>query len=247
MPQELLNKDPLTNKLADLEIRLGALESARQPYRGAWYTVNPTYLSYSTANKINITDTSTLNLMRVGDRVKLTQTTEKYFYIMRVGTNYINVYGGTTYTVSNAAIESFSFSRDSVILGFPDSFVFTTSLTASGGTMTVSAVSKYGAMSMSGTEITVALYLWGLTLGGVATSAILAELPWGSLLRTTSLTIFSNVPAVIRNNSINTVGRVTGATDTPYALSFSLINNGVWTLGANVADVETIYKYAISL
>lgn len=245
MPQELLNQDFLTNKLADLELRLGAMESARQPYRGAWFGVNTSYLSYSTANKINITDAATIALMRVGDRVKLTQTTVKYFYVMQVATNYITVYGGNTYTVSNAVIESFSFSRDSVIIGFPDSFTFTP--VASGGTMTVSAVSKYGAMSMFGTEITVALYMWGLTLGGVATANVLAELPWGSLLRTTSLTVFSNVPAVIRNNSINTVGKVTGATDTPYALAFSLINNAVWTLGANVADVETIYKYGISL
>lgn len=55
VPQELINQDKLTNKLADLELRLGAMESAKQvspafflsesvSHTGTQTTTSPTYV-----------------------------------------------------------------------------------------------------------------------------------------------------------------------------------------------------------
>jgi hypothetical protein len=39
-----------------------------------------------------------------GDKIKLTQTTVKYFYIVGVANTLLTVTGGSDYTVANAAI-----------------------------------------------------------------------------------------------------------------------------------------------
>lgn len=54
-----------------------------------------------------------------GMRVKLTQTTVKYFIITAVADTLLTVYGGTDYTVANAAIAGTSYSSVKAPLGFP--------------------------------------------------------------------------------------------------------------------------------
>lgn len=57
-----------------------------------------------------------------GMRVKLTQTTVKYFIITKVAFSTdttITVYGGTDYTLANAAISDNSYSSQKAPLGFP--------------------------------------------------------------------------------------------------------------------------------
>lgn len=111
VPQELLNNDKLTAKLADLESRLGAMESARQPYVGDWYSFSVASISYSSATRINVTDTTITAILRIGDKVKITQTTDKYFYIVNVNSTSIDVYAGDDFSVANAPITYFGFSR----------------------------------------------------------------------------------------------------------------------------------------
>lgn len=60
----------------------------------------------------------------VGNRIKLTQTTEKYFIVTEVGAftagkTILTVYGGTDYTLSNAAITLPYFSIVKAPFGFP--------------------------------------------------------------------------------------------------------------------------------
>jgi hypothetical protein len=60
----------------------------------------------------------------IGDRVKLTQTTVKYFIVTAVGAfsggaTLITVYGGTDYTLANAAISLTYYSHMKSPLGFP--------------------------------------------------------------------------------------------------------------------------------
>lgn len=119
VPQELLNNDKLTSKLADLELRLGAIESARQPYVGDWYSFSVASISYSSATRINITDITIASQLKIGDKIKITQTTDKYFYITNVNSTSVDVFAGDDYSVANAAITYFGFSRLATPLGHP--------------------------------------------------------------------------------------------------------------------------------
>lgn len=63
-------------------------------------------------------------IIGVGQRIKLTQTTVKYFIVTAVGTfsggnTLITVYGGTDYTLANAAITSPYYSAIKAPFGFP--------------------------------------------------------------------------------------------------------------------------------
>lgn len=55
----------------------------------------------------------------VGMKIKLTQTTPKYFIVTAITSSTITVYGGTDYTLANAAITSPYFSTHKAPLGFP--------------------------------------------------------------------------------------------------------------------------------
>jgi hypothetical protein len=125
VPQELINQDKLTNKLADLESRLGAMESARQPYVGDWYSFSVASVSYSSATRITITDITITALLRIGDKIKITQTTDKYFYIVNVNSTSIDVFAGDDYSVANAPITYLGFSRLANPSGHPVVFSYT--------------------------------------------------------------------------------------------------------------------------
>ena len=56
----------------------------------------------------------------VGDKIKLTQTTVKYFYVTAVADTVLTVTGGTDYTVANAAITSPYYSKAASPVGFPN-------------------------------------------------------------------------------------------------------------------------------
>ena len=63
-------------------------------------------------------------IIGVGYRIKLTQTTVKYFIVTAVGTytgggTLITVYGGTDYTLANAAITNSKYSNVKAPFGFP--------------------------------------------------------------------------------------------------------------------------------
>ena len=59
------------------------------------------------------------SLYGVGMKIKLTQTTVKYFIITNVTNTVLTVYGGTDYTLANAAISAISYSSQKAPLGFP--------------------------------------------------------------------------------------------------------------------------------
>jgi hypothetical protein len=69
-----------------------------------------------------------------GDRIKLTQTTVKYFYVVNVsafggGITTITVSGGSDFTLANAAITSPFYSKDITPNGFPQWFNWVPTLT----------------------------------------------------------------------------------------------------------------------
>lgn len=92
---------------------------------GGWIPVFDTWTyhsaddpSYVFSNTPTVTGTYS-----PGMRVKLTQTTDKYFIITNVAitgsTSFITLYGGTDYDLANAAIVNPYYSREKAPVGFP--------------------------------------------------------------------------------------------------------------------------------
>lgn len=83
--------------------------------------------SYSSADSPNFVMSvpdADAALMNVGTRIKLTQTTVKYFGVQSIGTpsggfTPVTIFGGTDYTLANAAITSPSWSNEKAPVGFP--------------------------------------------------------------------------------------------------------------------------------
>lgn len=86
-----------------------------------WNTVTDSW-SYDSADSPTFVITvpsGAASLYGVGWRVQLTQTTAKYFIITAVTDTTLTVYGGTDYTLANAAISAIYVSPMKAPLGFP--------------------------------------------------------------------------------------------------------------------------------
>ena len=102
-------------------------------------------------------------MIGVGNRIKLTQTTTKYFIVVAVGSysagaTLVTVYGGTDYTLANAAITTPYYSNIKAPLGFPlSSAKWTVSATNTGNAGKASPTSNtwYGGSGLSVTGISV--------------------------------------------------------------------------------------------
>jgi hypothetical protein len=101
-------------------------------------------------------DAADINL---GDRIKLTQTTEKYFIVHAKGSpsggfTPVTIYGGTDYTLANAAISFPGWSHAKSPLGFPTArskwrVVFTDSTIRTQAAPTVNVWYNLGTLSVS--------------------------------------------------------------------------------------------------
>lgn len=95
-------------------------------FSNGWITSEETW-SYSSADSPTFVASVNADMtakISAGYRIRLTQTTTKYFIVTSVGTfsggaTLITLYGGTDYTLANAAITSPSYSPSKVPYGFP--------------------------------------------------------------------------------------------------------------------------------
>lgn len=78
-------------------------------------------LTYASSTTITIA-TGGASRWKKGDKLKITQTTDKYFYVIGVADTLLTVTGGSDYTVANAAITAASYCREGTAIGFPDYF-----------------------------------------------------------------------------------------------------------------------------
>lgn len=88
-----------------------------------------TYSSVSGIQGVITVPTDATQKYAVGDRVKFTQTTTKYFVITAVTSTTITVTGGTDYSLANAAISGIYYSKEINPVGFPSSFAYTATWT----------------------------------------------------------------------------------------------------------------------
>ena len=141
-----------------------------------WTPINST-LYYISANSFYIAGdwTSKINIR---DKIKFTQTNPKYFIVTAVSYSSPNttftVMAGTTYTVANAGITLPYFSHGLSPVGFPASFAYTPTITATSGTFT--SVSATGIFSAVGRRVDFK-YAITITTNGTAAGAVVATMP----------------------------------------------------------------------
>lgn len=125
-----------------------------------WISPTDTW-TYVSATSFKITGTDVSSQFPVGTKIKLTQTTVKYFYVTACSFSTdttVTVTGGSDYSLANAAITSPGLSYDASPQGFPQWFNYTP--TWSG--ITVGNATQASAFSMIGKTVHV---LVSLTFG----------------------------------------------------------------------------------
>lgn len=136
----VLASDVVTNaKILNGTIELNAKAA---PWDG-WNAGSGTW-TYASATTFTV-PAADAAAMSVGTKIKLTQTSAKYFYVTGISGTTITVNGGTDYTVANAAITSPYFSNADAPKDFPHWFTYAPTLAnLSGGTQTVARFSMIG-------------------------------------------------------------------------------------------------------
>lgn len=156
------------SKLADNSIDL---ESKVSNDTG-WREVTDSW-AYASATTITVPSDATAKYS-VGDKLRLTQSTVKYFYVTAVTTTVLTITGGTDYTLTNAAISDISYSKSATPSGFPQVFSYAPTwgnVTQGNGTLT----SKF---SMNGKEVSVDIHLvFGNTSSSTNNTILAGTLP----------------------------------------------------------------------
>lgn len=100
-----------------------SITTANSALATGWNSVSGTWTFSSWDSSVNtgvITVPSDATLTyTAGMRVRFTQTTVKYFIVVAVSSTTLTVYGGSSYTLANAAISAISYSVQKVPFGFP--------------------------------------------------------------------------------------------------------------------------------
>jgi hypothetical protein len=111
-------------------------------YSNGWIPVSvmPAYVS---ATSIRFTGVNLSSVFPVGTKIKLKQTTDKYFYVIGAaysgGNTTLTLTGGSDFSVANATITEFWYSHE-LAYGFPEWFNYVPTITV-GGSMTISSIS----------------------------------------------------------------------------------------------------------
>ena len=97
--------------------------------------------TYASANTITV-PTGAASKYHKGDRLKLTQTTVKYFVVISVADTVLTVAINTDYVVADAAISANFYSHQINPLGYPDWFVYAPTINGPTGTVGAFAVDR---------------------------------------------------------------------------------------------------------
>jgi len=114
-----LNSPSITTPINDTN--LNKMDLAIDELSKGWQSLDTTgvYASADAPTFTMTTGVDTTGYVGVGNRIKLTQTTVKYFIVTAITSTTITLYGGTDYTLANAAITDIYFSNVKSPFGFP--------------------------------------------------------------------------------------------------------------------------------
>jgi len=150
----------------------GALQLYSENVETTWIPVKETW-TYVSATSFKISGDKTGKYQK-GDKIKLTQTTVKYFYI--IGISYsspnttITVTGGSDYSLANTTITSPFYSKAESPQGFPLFFNWTTTIICPSGTAPTYQTNS-GSFSISGGFCFFTIYLYNSS-GGTSGASV---------------------------------------------------------------------------
>ena len=130
-----------------------------------WISANETW-TYASATTITVPSGAAAKYAK-GDKIKLTQGTVKYFYIVGVADTVLTITAGSSYTLTSATISANYYSHASSPIGFPGYFTYTPVISGTGTIPTFSSAS--GFFSISGCKASVQ-FAFRNTSGGTAGS-----------------------------------------------------------------------------
>lgn len=113
-----------------------------------WIGANET-LTYASATTFTCSS-GLAAVLSIGDKIKLTQTTAKYFYVTGISGTTITIFGGSDYTLANAAITSPYYSHEATPAGFPSTFNFTPVWTSDGSAPSIGNGTLTGQVQLIG-------------------------------------------------------------------------------------------------
>jgi len=101
---------------------LATSESIKNFVGNGWTPALETW-TYASATRITVPSGATSKYQK-GDKIKLTQTTVKYFYIVGVADTLLTITGGSSYTLTNATITNNYYSKVENPQGFPRTLAY---------------------------------------------------------------------------------------------------------------------------
>ena len=169
---------PLKTDNTDIFFNEGNGEEQLQIASGDGWVASGETWTYASATTFTISGDKTAKYNK-GDKIKLENTSVKYFYIVDVSysspNTTITVTGGTDYTLANSTIASPYYSKQNPT-DFPHFFNYTPTYSASGSMTFTSVTTRKAIFSIVHNQVNVILDFTGTT-GGTASTGITATLP----------------------------------------------------------------------
>lgn len=228
------------SKLADNSIDLEAKASADT----GWREVTDSW-TYASATTITVPTDATTKYS-VGDKIRITNSTVKYFYITAVAATTLTITGGTSYTLANAAISDVSYSKAATPFGFPHVMNFTPAYAQ----LTVGNATNTGSFTIVGKNIFVTTELTLGSTSSVSTGPTMT-LPVTGTAHGTTLTHWLGFAYL--HGSVGVVRWVSTTTvdfTVMNAASTYVVQNGItasvptaWTTG-NIITLNFSYRIA---
>ena len=150
--------------MAETKLKTQAIDATT--LRNGWVDAGEAW-SYASATSITVPSGAASKYAK-GDRIKLTQTTVKYFVVVGVADTTLTITGGTSYTFANAAVSENYYSHEASPVGYPEYFSYTVTATVPGGKAPTYA-DQSSAFSITGNTCHFKVYLSN-TSGGTAGS-----------------------------------------------------------------------------
>ncbi len=165
--------DTLRTDNADFEDAADLIDALGSEATNEWLLVDEAWSYLGTAT-ITIPSGGTTRFQK-GDKIKIDNTTTKYFYVTSVTSTQLTVTGGTDYTVANVAITNIYVSRASHPFGFPGRFNYTTTVGSSAGTFTL-GTTNFWYFSIEGCWVKI-MYSFSGTLASASADYLTMTLP----------------------------------------------------------------------
>lgn len=134
-----------------------------------WISAVDTW-TYASASTITVPSGAASKYAK-GDKIKLTQTTVKYFYVVGVADTVLTVVGDGAVVVTNAAISANYYSHQTSPIGFNTWFTWSPTITWTGGAAPSGSPTKNEKFRVDGSGCTINLFNYGYTAGTTVTVA----------------------------------------------------------------------------